>query len=161
MSASKKPKRNLSVDIMTDYVTANTPLTAETIKADLTAIGNQCRQAISEPAKLGLLLKRVDYYKENLTEEQFSHLESLADILLKDLSTFSNSLSEIVVEQDELFKTITDVSELQITSIAIHNNYVNWTEQFTHVVLPISGELTGMMTLASNNANAKDTTTNV
>ena len=151
---------NKTVDLINDYVLSNTAVTKESLSAELNDLFTTCQSAISEPAKLGVLLRNAAHYKKNLTEAQFSELSSNAEVLLKDLTTFSNTLSSIKTEQEELLKLDLPIDVLQISAFDISNSYTNWTERFVHVVIPVATTISSLIQLSINNESLSKATPN-
>lgn len=158
-----KPKKNVaqnnrSVDMVNDFLgtVSQPPVTKESLKAELSALVSECYNAIAEPAKLSGLLRNVEFYRTNLDSEAFGLLSKLTDILVKDLTQFRDALQSIENEQNSIFAASDDIEEIQINAFSISNQYTQWLEQYGNVVLPVVGDITGLMNSAVQAADAKN-----
>lgn len=157
-----KPKKNVaqnnrSVDMVNDFLgtVSQPPVTKESLKAELVALVSECYNAIAEPAKLSGLLRNVEFYRTNLDSEAFGLLSKLTDILVKDLTQFRDALQSIENEQNSIFAASDDIEEIQINAFGISNQYTQWLEQYGNVVLPVVGDITGLMNNAVQAADTK------
>lgn len=157
-----KPKKNVaqnnrSVDMVNDFLgtVSQPPVTKESLKAELGALVSECYNAIAEPAKLSGLLRNVEFYRTNLDSEAFGLLSKLTDILVKDLTQFRDALQSIENEQNSIFAASDDIEEIQINAFSISNQYTQWLEQYGNVVLPVVGDITGLMNSAVQAADTK------
>lgn len=156
MNPKKKPsKPNLSAVIVNDFLdtAGQSPVTKESLCGELNSMISECYNAIAEPAKLSGLLRNVEFYSTNLDSEAFGLLSKLTDILVKDLTQFRSQLNLIEAEQNKIMSSSNELEEIQMASFGISSQYTQWLEQYGNVILPVVGDITGLMNLAVNNAN--------